>query len=456
MHFLSRLLPRSITGQMIAILSLSFAALLIAFTFDELMDENDDLIAWANSQRTLGRIETMKPILDNLPAEHRDTFFDLASTCLSGHAITRGPFERYGTSQETEQLRDRISNMFRMPKESVRVGYALVHPGDFSFGRCRREKEELPTDGIIISIKLNSGEWFHKEVHEHLHFWYVTEWILRTSALFIFIGGVTIFFIRRLTRPMDQLATAAQQFGQGLQVSKLKEEGPADVKRTIEAFNAMQQQVTDEIKKRTDTLAAISHDVRTPLTALRIKAELIEEEETKQDLITSIERMEKITASALEFLKGESRGEPLRETDINALLESECQDFEEMGNTVQFEQAGHILHSCRPEALARAIRNLIENAIKYGGGAYVTAKQSHSGVSIIIADTGPGIPEDKIALALEPFERLSKARESNKGGFGLGLSVAKAIAEGHDGQLVLERNMPTGLIATIKLPAPTI
>ncbi len=444
---------------MITILAVSFSILLAVFITDELFDNNNELIEWAESRRTLGRLKAMKPILDNLPSEQRQSLFELASSCLSGHAVTKEPFVTGGHTDETHRLQLRIADLLKTDESKVLVGHATIKKEDFEFGRCRKPETELPSEGIVISVQLNNDEWFHKEVHRHWHSWYVLEWVLRTSALFFFIGAAAIFLIRRLIRPLDQLTAAAQTFGRGLHVSKLEEKGPSDIRRAIAAFNAMQQQVTDEVKKRTDTLAAISHDVRTPLTALRIKAELIDDTEARQDLITSIDRMEKITVSALEFLKGESRGEPLREIDLSALLESECNDFEEMGHSAKFFGASGILHYCRPEALARAVRNLIENAIKYGGSADVRVEKNNEyneeNIVIKVSDHGPGIPLDKLALAVEPFERLSKARENNKGGFGLGLSVAKAIAEGHDGQLILEANQPSGLIATIQLPTKT-
>jgi signal transduction histidine kinase len=137
---------------------------------------------------------------------------------------------------------------------------------------------------------------------------------------------------------------------------------------------------------------------------------------------------------------------------VSALLESECADFEEVGRNATFAGEHGVHYTCRPDALARAVRNLIDNAIKYGGNAKVELRTHRQFVDIIVSDTGPGIPPDKIALAVEPFERLSKARESNDGGFGLGLAVAKAVAEGHDGELILAGNQPTGLVATLRLP----
>lgn len=140
----------------------------------------------------------------------------------------------------------------------------------------------------------------------------------------------------------------------------------------------------------------------------------------------------------------------------SAMVASECGDFEEAGQQAQYVGETDVRYTCRSEALARAVRNLIENANRYGNGARVSLRSSPESVDISVADTGPGIPEEERTLALQPFRRLSKARESDQGGFGLGLAVGQAVARGHDGELILAANQPSGLIATIRLPATHI
>jgi signal transduction histidine kinase len=219
----------------------------------------------------------------------------------------------------------------------------------------------------------------------------------------------------------------------------------------------MQRQVAEELARRTSTLAAISHDVRTPLTALRIKTELIEDAELREDMIASIHRMETITASALEFLQGGAHAEPMRCADLSELLESECQEFAEVGHPASFAGAYGIRCNCRPDALARAVRNLIDNAIKYGRAARVAVRADREQVEILVTDTGPGIAPELRERAVRPFERLSQTSRGGAAGFGLGLAVAQAIAAGHGGELILDANRPSGLIATIRLPVrPTI
>jgi signal transduction histidine kinase len=439
--------------QMIAILALSFAVLLAVLAALEIADQ-EDVVEWAQNDSTIARLGRMTTAVELASPERVGELLAASSSCHEGYTLTDAPF-RVQASEVTSAIARRIAAALALEPDRVRAGHAVLTRDDFSYARCPPSAIELPVDGVAISIRLGSGKWLNAEVHPHE--WHLRQdmiaWFTRSIGAFLFVGAIAVFFVRRLTRPLNELTAAANRFGRGLEVSEVAEGGPPDLRRAIHAFNAMQQQVTSEIARRTHMLAAISHDVRTPLTALRIKTELVADDHARRDLLTSISAMERITASALEFLRGERRTERVRRIDLGALVESECSDFEATGASVTFTGEPSIHYACRPDALACALRNLIDNALKYAGSAQVTLRTRQAFVAISISDHGPGIPEDKRALALEPFERLSPARESDRGGFGLGLAIARAITEGHDGQLVLEANHPTGLIATIRLPA---
>jgi signal transduction histidine kinase len=446
------LAPRTMEGQMIAILALSLALLLAVLAALEAM-EQEDVVGWAQNEFTLSRLRRMTPAVEYMDAGRVEDFLRATSSCHEGYTLTERPFP-VRASVDSAGIVARVARELAIDPQRVRAGRALLKQDDFSYRSCRAGAIAFPVAGIVVSLRLRSGKWLNAEVHPHE--WHVRRdmigWVARTLGAFLFVGAIALFFVHRLSRPLNELTGAARLFGQGLQASSIREDGPPDLKRAIRSFNAMQQQVADELKRRTQTLAAISHDVRTPLTALRIKAELVEDEATRADLVSSIQTMERITASALEFLRGESRGEPMRTVELGALLESECSNFQDTGRQAVLVGEPTVRYACRPDALACAVRNLIENAIKYSGAAEVTLRESTESIEIGVSDRGPGIPEDRIAQALEPFERLSQARESGQGGFGLGLAIVKAIVEGHEGELVLEPNQPTGLVATIRLP----
>lgn len=396
----------------------------------------------------------MRMVLENVSTERRSSVLQSLSGCHDGYTLTAQRFEPVDVNHRTAALQDRIAERLAVDAQRVSVGHATLTRDDFSYGDCIKSEINLPMTAVVISIRLRSDEWLNAEVHPHeWHLQDLVARILRYSSALILVGIFAYFLIRRLSKPLNNLTDAAKQFADGLKVSPVDERGPPDLRRAIQSFNAMQQQVASDVKKRTDTLAAISHDLRTPLTALRIRGELVDDDEARADLVASIDKMEKIIASALEYLRGESRSEPHREVDLSALLASECNDFEEAGQQAEFVGETCVQCSCRPGALARAVRNLIENANKYGGGARVDLRIGLESLEISVSDTGPGIPADEVDAALEPFRRLSKARESHQGGFGLGLAIVEAIAKGHDGELILTGNAPSGLVATIRLPA---
>ncbi len=443
----------STEGQLMTILGAALLALFGAMIVLELI-EHDTPIETAAGGRTLERLRSLVPVLQRIDADNLGDVVGLASSCHAGYSVTDSPYRTTASNADTSRLESSLVRELSLDPQRLKAGHARLTREDFSYRRCGPWEIQLPMDGIVISVQLQSGRWLNAEVHPHeWHFRQKLDWLLKVSAAFVFVGAVALFFIRRIGRPLNQLTAATRSFADGMQANELAEDGPIDLRRAIRSFNAMQRQVAGEMARRTSTLAAISHDVRTPLTALRVKAEMVDDPDVRASLIASIERMERITASALEYLKGESRGEPLRAVDLSALLESECAEFEELGHDVSFVGEHGVQSICRPEALARAVRNLIDNAVKYGKSARVSLRVESSFMEIAVADEGPGIPEDERRRAIEPFERLSTARETDSGGFGLGLAIVRAIAEGHEGGLALTKNEPHGLIATIRLPA---
>ena len=443
----------STEGQLMTILAAALLALFGTMTALELI-EHDTPIETAAGGRTLERLRSLVPVLQRIDADNVGDVVGLASSCHAGYSVTDSPYRTTASTADTSRLESSLVRELSLDPQRLKAGHARLTREDFSYRRCGPWEIQLPMDGIVISVQLQSGRWLNAEVHPHeWHFRQKLDWLLKVGAAFVFVGAVALFFIRRIGRPLNQLTAAARSFADGMQANELAEDGPVDLRRAIRSFNAMQRQVAGEMARRTSTLAAISHDVRTPLTALRVKAEMVDDPDVRASLIASVERMERITASALEYLKGESRGEPLRAVDLSALLESECAEFEELGHDVSFVGEHGVQGRCRPEALARAVRNLIDNAVKYGGSARVSLRVESSFMEIAVADEGPGIPEDERRRAIEPFERLSTAREPDSGGFGLGLAIVRAIAEGHEGELALTKNEPNGLVATIRLPA---
>ena len=199
-------------------------------------------------------------------------------------------------------------------------------------------------------------------------------------------------------------------------------------------------------------LAAISHDLRTPLTTLRLRAEFIDDPEAKEKMLATIDEMNVMVEATLAFAREEAAQEDTRTIDLAALIESVCADLTDIGHDIEFTPAERMPYACRPVGLKRAIRNLVENAVRYGIRARAGIERSDTAYRIIVDDDGPGIPEGKLGTVFEPFMRLDESRNMESGGIGLGLSIVRSIVQSHGGEVGLENRPEGGLRATITLP----
>ncbi|MEM7740794.1 MAG: ATP-binding protein [Pseudomonadota bacterium] len=448
-----RYIPARIEDQLMAVLALSFSTLLSILALFEVL-EQDDVVDWAHSDYSAARLGRILPVLPLLREGEAQSYIKEVSRCHEGYTLTKEPYPVERQSNETIAIQAFLADVLNLNIDNISTGLVTFTEHDFSYGSCSDGEIVFPVQGIVLSIKSETGQWLNAEIHPHK--WHFTpsftQWIVRSSLTFALVALVAWLFVRRIGRPLQALTQAARSFGRELKVEEVDATGPTDLKRAIQSFNTMQAHVAHEVQRRTVTLAAIGHDIRSPLTALRLKAELVRDNAVRDDLLTSVGKMERITRSALEYLKGDSRGEQKKQVDISSLVESECSDFSEEGADIVLECEDGLSLLCRPDALCRAVRNIIENAIKYAGHAEVTVYQRDHSIVIAVADHGPGIPSSLYAAAMQPFERLSDARESETGGFGLGLASAKAIAEGHDGVLAFTENTPRGLIVSLSLP----
>ncbi len=272
------------------------------------------------------------------------------------------------------------------------------------------------------------------------------------ALLFVSVVGVLLLLIGRVTRPLSALAVAADKLGRGEQVGPVPEQGPQEVRVTTRAFNSMQQRLGRFVEDRTRMLAAISHDLRTPITALRLRAEMLEEGENRDRMLETLNTMAAMTDATLNFMRDESSTEETNQVDLSALVESVCQDFRDMGKEISWRVPERLTYACRSNSLRRAVSNLIDNAVKHAATTRVVLERRTKSIDIIVADDGPGIPEDKLESVFRPFERLDDARNTEDGSAGLGLSIARSIVQAHGGDLVLRNREEGGLEARIHLP----
>lgn len=263
---------------------------------------------------------------------------------------------------------------------------------------------------------------------------------------------VTIWVVRRVTAPLTALSKAALRLGEDLNAPPMSEVGTVETRQAAHAFNAMQARLRGMIDDRTKMLAAISHDFRTPLTLLRLRVENVEDPVEREKMLSTIADLDAMVAATLEFASGGARQAPRRPTDLTALIASITDDLADGGLPVSMGAAQPIIYECDPATLKRALTNLIDNAVKYGGCAEVAIRETSRGIEITIDDTGPGVPEEELAHVFEPLYRLESSRSRETGGMGLGLAIALSIIRAHGGQLTLSNRGEGGLRALIYFP----
>lgn len=324
--------------------------------------------------------------------------------------------------------------------------------GDRHFGPGRRRFQARGI-GLALSVSLSDGQWLNVATGFRAPSpgwaWPSIASMALTALAILLVVALTV---RRITRPLKALSNAAEKLGRGEAVEPLSETGPAELQRTTAAFNAMQERLTRFVRDRTAMLAAISHDLRTPLTSLRLHAELVEDGETRTKLLAILEEMQRMTEATLAFAREEAAHEETRLVDLAALVGSLCDDLAEIGMDVSFAGTEKAQLSCRPVGLKRALRNMIENAVAYGHRARVSLEESLHEFAIVIDDDGPGIPEEDRERVFGPFVRLEESRSRETGGIGIGMAIARSILRAHGGDITLANRSGGGLRATLHLP----
>ncbi|NML04995.1 HAMP domain-containing sensor histidine kinase [Sphingomonas sp. G-3-2-10] len=336
---------------------------------------------------------------------------------------------------------------------------AVVRPIDESRPLIRHmtpeRKKRLHRLGaeLHILVHLKSGQWLALSTGwptaERVLIWQL---MAQTGILYIVVLIPVLLATRRIAKPLRRLATAAREFRPGSDAGPVEERGPSDVRSVIAAYNGLGQRVTAMLDEKDKMLGAIGHDLRTPLAALRVRIESVDDDEDRNRMADTIDEMNRTLDDILSLARLGRPSEPPTDVDLSALIDAVVEDFRDLDMPVAFEEAPRLKMRIRPNLMRRAVRNLIENAVKYGGGAEVRLVPGETSVAIDVCDRGPGIPADKIAAVFDPFTRLETSRNRETGGIGLGLALAKAIVSEAGGTIVLANREGGGLIATIRLP----
>lgn len=480
MSLLRRLWPKRLAGQMIALLLI---ALMLAqfITLAIFADERRLAIRAADRAQLLGRTVSIVRLLENSPASLHDQILETASSPRLRYWMS----DASAVADEAEEdssgpARQRIAELLGEDIDrDVRVAFGdgddwpgwwrssrrggmnsqwhdADDRGDDEEHWHQERRHRHGPFSILMSTRLKSGDWLNLQTRlPPPNFGWKLPALTWLGLMALAIFGVVVVMVRRITRPMASLAAAAERAGRGEIIEPLAERGPLDVRQTTAAFNRMQARQQRFLQDRTRMLAAMSHDLRTPMTTLRLRAEFIEDEETRTRILQTLEEMQRMTEATLAFVREEAKVETTRQVDLNALIESVIEDLSDLGHDIRFADTPRITLGCRPQGMKRALRNLVENAIRYGERAEVALEERGDRVLITIDDQGPGIPEDDVERMFQPFVRLDESRSEETGGIGLGLAIARSIVRGHGGDIELVNRDEDGLRATIRLPTST-
>jgi signal transduction histidine kinase len=310
-----------------------------------------------------------------------------------------------------------------------------------------------PGLSFVAQVRLRDGALatFDSRLPEQTASW-PYRLLLSLAVLLAAVIAVSLVAVRWLTRPLRTFADTAEELGRNIHRPALEERGPNEVARAARALNTMQSRLIAYLDDRTRVLAAMSHDLKTPITRLRLRAELLEDSALKTKIAADLEETQSMVDGALDYLRGAARDEAVQPVDVTALLESLQADMQVLGGEVTIEGAAAKPLAARPQALKRCVWNLLDNAVKYGARARIAVDDDERRLRIRVLDEGPGIPAAEMDKVFEPFYRVESSRNRATGGTGLGLSIAKGIAEDHGGSLDLSNRAEGGLEATLILP----
>jgi signal transduction histidine kinase len=394
----------------------------------------------ARRAAAVDRIGSVFDYLSTIPEEQRESAMHTLSGNIFRYALTDTPhFEAAGNAEEVRiaavLVSGEVNKKLGLPRVRLVDDGSLVSGGD--------------EPSLEITQPMPGGGWLWARYDRPPLPSPAPDILIAAALGTLLSGGAAAWLAGRVSRPLSALAYASDEVARGRTAPRLKVRGPDDIRLAAEAFNAMSDRVTRTLESQRQLLSAVGHDLRTPLAAMRITAEFVEDGEVRERLARNIEELQSLTEAVLSAARA-GPGEEKRRVDLAALIESVCDDLVELGMPVEVNISGSAPCLCRPSEIRRATRNLIENAARYGGEARVSLATEGDSFVVTVNDNGPGIPEDKLEEVFEPFVRLEASRNAATGGAGLGLTLARSIAKEHGGDVVLENRVMGGQIAGLK------
>jgi len=427
----------------------------IASTFFLSSDRHDTMIE-TGERLCADHIAVIAHLINKAPSQDRAGLIDELKGSLTEISLSDQP--KVGDNHFDE---DELSLMQAALRPYFpQVGHPRLHvvhlqtDSDSHLGFWRSALAGFPHDRAMqVSFQFDDGHWvnFDMAMVRDATLW-SSHAVLSTVAMMIAVLVFGTLATGWIGRPLATFAAAADRLGRDVNAPRLPEGGPREVRRAVAAFNEMQGRIRHFIEDRTGMLAAISHDLRSPITRLRLRTELLPEGEGRDKMLRDLDEMEVMVASSLDFARDEAIDEASQTIDLAAMLAAICDNTTDIGLSAEFSWEGRLVCVCRPAAIKRALTNLIENAARYGHEATVKAHCHGSAVEVVIEDRGPGIPEAEMEKVFSPFHRVEGSRNRKTGGIGLGLTVARSIVRAHGGDIRLENRKEGGLRVIVALP----
>jgi signal transduction histidine kinase len=486
----SGLFPKSLFGQTLLLL---LAGLIVSHAIGSFIYslDRESAVRAVGGLATAQRIANVSRLVEDMPADWRERLVTgLSDRSLTVALSTNPPLTTSDAGPVADVIRDYLIRQLRLPparEPLVAVdnvegppfgrrhgrtphgepgrefgrdfgmgrGHMMrEHDGEERYGRGRGERRPMMRAlDLEVAVPLADGQWlFFATSLPSGNAGFSYQYLISMLVMALFIVAISVWAVRRMTAPLATVAQAADRLGRDVNAPPLPESGTIEMKQAAHAFNAMQTKLRALIENRTRMLAALSHDLRTPLTLLRLRAENVDNAEERDKMLATIADMDSMIGATLKYAREQAADEPRRATDVTALVQSVTDDMADAGLDVTMTQSSAVSIDCQPAALKRALTNLIENAVKYGQRARVSLSALPQAVEIAVEDDGPGIPEDQLVKVFEPFYRVESSRNRDTGGVGLGLAIARTVVEAQGGTLALANRTPNGLRATIVLP----
>lgn len=455
-----RLVPQSLRMQIVLLVVLALAAAQ-GVSLVLLADQRSLAVRAALGDEATGRAANVVRLLEAAPEALHDPIVRAATSPLVRFGIGAAPSVSHVTHDESGAAESRVRAL--LGDDFSREVRAELHEVDSSIlplpylepemADMHREmmRGQVLAIELQLSIALRGGQWLNVSTRFErppLQWPQYATLSFGLTAAFILIA-VFWYLLARVTGPLRLLAAAAEKLGPYQGGVVLPGSGPQEIRELIQAFNRMQERIVRLVAERTRMLAALGHDLRSPLTAMRVRSEFVEDDETRGSLIASIEEMQAMVESTLSFARGLADTETAQTCGLGNFLQDLQQD---MPQRFTLHHGSAIDVRLRPNAMRRALRNVIENALRYGKQAVVSYSADAGAAVITVCDTGPGIPEQDLERVFDPFMRLEASRSLDTGGHGLGLPIARSILRAHGGEVTLENRPEGGLRAVLTLP----